>query len=123
MKRHVTGGTKTPKGQKLAIPLSNSKVTRRKAGVKAGAITKTFQPKTIIESGKGFILGKKGSGKSYIARRMARGGTQVLYSLKPSAKINPVYNPIPAAQKGVSARFPVQFRRAFFKALKTARLS
>lgn len=122
MKRHVTGGTKTPKGQKLAIPLSNSKVSRKKAGAKAGAVTKTFEPKTIMESGKGFIIGKKGSGKSYIARKMARGGVQVLYSLKDSANIKPVYDPIPAAKKGVAARFPVQFRRAFFKALKTARL-
>lgn len=122
MKLHVSGGVKRPKGQKLAVPLSGSKVTRRKAGAKAGAVTKTFEPKTIIESGKGFILGKKGSGKSYIARRMARGGVQVLYSLKDNVKIQPSYNPFRVAQRGARARYPIQFRRAFIKALKTARL-
>jgi len=122
MKLHVSGGVKRPKGQKLAVPLSGSKVTRRKAGAKAGAVTKTFEPKNIIESGKGFILGKKGSGKSYIARRMARGGVQVLYSLQSSVKIAPVYDPTQVARRGAKARFPAQYRKAFFKALKTARL-
>lgn len=123
MKRHVRGGVKTPKGgSKVAIPITGSPVSRRRAGPKAGAITKTFQPKTVMQSDRGFILRSKKNGKSFIARRMARGKVQVLYTLAQNAKISARYNPLPAAQRGVAARYPVQFRRAFFKALKTAKL-
>lgn len=120
MKRHITGGVKAAKGKFVAIPLSDSPITRRKSGAKAGAVTKTYEPKTIMNSGKGFILeGKKGK---FIARRMSRGGLQVMYSLKPDANIKRRYNPMARAQRGVEARFPIQFRRAFIKAMKTAKL-
>jgi hypothetical protein len=123
MKRHVAGGVKTPRGgSKVAIPITGSPISRRKAGPKAGAVTKTFEPKTIMQSDRGFILRSKKNNKSFIARRMARGKVQVLYTLANNAKIPARYNPLPAAQRGVAARYPVQFRRAFFKALKTAKL-
>jgi transcriptional regulator with AAA-type ATPase domain len=123
MRRHVRGGVKTPRSRsKIAIPITGSAVSRRMAGAKAGAVSKTFQPKTIMQSGRGFIMGKKGSGKSYIARRMARGKVQVLYALASSANIPAVYDPMPKARRGVAARFPVQFRRAFLAALKTSSL-
>jgi ribosomal protein L34 len=123
MRRHVKGGVKAPRGgSKIAIPITGSPVSRRRAGPKAGAITKTFQPKTVMQSDRGFILRSKKNGKSFIARRMARGNVQVLYTLAQNANIPARYNPLPAAQRGVAARYPVQFRRAFFKALKTAKL-
>jgi hypothetical protein len=123
MKRHLQGGVKTPRGgSKVAIPISGSPITRRKGGAKAGAINKTYQPKTVMQSDRGFIMRSKKSGKSFIARRMARGKIQVLYTLANNAQIQRRYDPTMKAQKGVQARFPVQFRRAFIKALKTARL-
>ena len=123
MRRHVTGGVKAPLGgSKVAVPITGSPITRRKAGAKAGAINKTYQPKTVMQSDRGFILKSKKNGKSFIARRMARGKIQVLYTLADSVKIPKRYNPMNRAARGVAARYPVQFRRAFLKALKTARL-
>jgi hypothetical protein len=123
MKRHVRGGVKSPRGgSKIAIPITNSPVSRRTAGPKAGAVTKTFQPKTIMNSGRGFILRSKKSGKSFIARRMARRKLQVLYTLASNAKISRSYDPMPRARIGVQKLYPRQFRRAFLAALKTARL-
>jgi len=123
MKRHVKGGVKAPKGgSKIAIPITGSPVSRRKGGPKAGAITKTFQPKTVMQSDRGFILRSKKSGKSFIARRMARGKVQVLYTLANNATIQASYNPLPRARIGVQKLYPRQFRRAFLAALKTARL-
>ena len=122
MRRHVRGGVKTPRGgSKVAIPITNSPITRRKGGAKAGAVNKTYEPKTVMQSGKGFIMRGK-SGKSFIARRMARGKIQVLYTLANNAAIPKRYNPMNRAARGVAARYPVQFRRAFIKAMKTARL-
>lgn len=123
MRRHLTGGVKAPRGgSKVAIPITGSPITRRKAGAKAGAINKTYQPKTVMQSDKGFIMRSKKSGKSFIARRMARGKIQVLYTLANNATIQKRYNPMNRAARGVAARYPVQFRRAFIKAMKTARL-
>jgi len=123
MKRHATGGVKAPKGgSKIAIPITNGPISRRKGGPKAGAVTKTFEPKTIMNSGRGFILRSKKSGKSFIARRMARGKVQVLYTLANSATIPRSYDPLPRARIGVQKLYPRQFRRAFMAALKTARL-
>jgi hypothetical protein len=123
MKRHVRGGVKSPRGgSKIAIPITGSPISRRKAGPKAGAVTKTFEPKTIMNSERGFILRSKKSGKAFIARRMARGKVQVLYTLASNAKIPRSYDPMPRARIGVQKLYPRQFRRAFLAALKTARL-
>ena len=122
MERHVKGGTKTPKGKHLAIPISDGSVRRRKGGPKAGAILKASQPKTIIDRG-GFVLGKRG--KQFIARRRKRGkgkGLEIMYSLANQAQIPKRYNPMPDAERGVRVRYPVQWRFAFIKALKTAKL-
>ena len=117
MDRHVTGGTKLPNKKKIAIPLSDSPVSRRRSGPKAGAVTKTFEPKTIMNSGRGFRFYSKRKGKTFIARRMARGKVQVLYSLNDSARIPKRYNPLPEARRGVMLHYPRLFRRAFVKAL------
>jgi hypothetical protein len=123
MRRHASGGVKAPsKGRKIAIPISGSPISRRKGGAKAGAVTKTFEPKTILNSGRGFIMNSKKSGKSFIARRMARGKVQVLYTLANNATIPKSYDPKPRAIRGIQKLYPRQFRRAFLKALKTARL-
>jgi hypothetical protein len=121
MRRHLTGGVKTPiGGSSVAVPLTDSPITRRKSGPKAGAVNKTYEPKTIMTSGKGFVLeGKKGK---FIARRMSRGGLQVMYSLKKSTNIRKRYNPMHPAKEGVMMHFPRLFRREFIKAVKTARL-
>ena len=118
MNRHVNGGIKFPQTKKtIAIPLSDGPVTRRRSGAKAGAVTKTFEPKTVMGSDRGFILNSKKKGKKFIARRMARGKVQVLYTLDYNAKIRKRYNPLPEARRGVMLHYPRLFRRAFVKAL------
>ncbi len=122
MERHFTGGVKSSEsGKKLAIPLSNSPLTRRKSGAKAGKVNPSFQPKNVMDSGRGFIFKGK-SGKSFLGREMKRGGKQVLYTLAENAQIKKTYNPIPAATRGAKARFPRNFRRSLSIAFKTAKL-
>ena len=119
MKRHLKGGIKIGRhGKKIAIPLSNSPVSR----TTSGKISKNFQPKTIVQSGRGFVFKGERGNKSFLGRQMGNGKLQVLYTLAESTKIDKRYNPLPAAQRGVSARFPRKFRESFIQALKTAKL-
>lgn len=121
MIKHHTGGTKLPiGGQALAIPLTDSVITRRKSGAKAGAVNKTYEPKTLYGSGKAFsVETRKGA---FLVRRMARGNLQFLYSYKKHSRIKKRYNPFPEAQRGVMLHYERLFRRELVKALKTARI-
>jgi len=125
MKRHVKGGIKTSGRTKLAIPVTGAKLTRRRSGSMEGAMTKASKPKQILARKNTFIGTSKRTGNSMI---MERTGTKknakvkALYTLAPSAKINRVYDPLPAAKRGIARTFPTLFRKSFVGALRTAKI-
>ena len=124
MKRHVSGGTKAPKGRKIAIPKDGSGVTRKKGGTRAGAVNTAWQPKQLLAKKDYFIRGKKGGGTSLLMKRVGRGKKKLklMYVLASSANIGRRYNPMHVAQRGVDFHFPRLFKREFVTALKKSRL-
>jgi len=90
-----------------------------------GAMTKASKPKQILARKNTFIGTSKRTGNSMI---MERTGTKknakvkALYTLAPSAKINRVYDPLPAAKRGIARTFPTLFRKSFVGALRTAKI-
>jgi hypothetical protein len=125
MKRHVTGGIKTPKaGRTVAIPVNNTANRRKKGGRSAGAVIDSLQPKQLLQKN-AFVLGKHGSSSLVIAKRTGRGrkrDIEVMWALKRSANVRKRYNPLPAAKRGVMLHFERLMRRQMVMAIKTARL-
>lgn len=125
MKRHVSGGIKTSGRRKIAVPITGAKLNRRKSGTMEGAMTKASKPKQVLARKNTFIGTSKRTGKSMIMQRT--GGKRnpkvsALYTLTPSAKIDRVYNPLPAAKRGIARTFPTLFRKSFVGALRTAKI-
>jgi len=125
MKRHVKGGIKTSGRTKLAIPVTGAKLTRRRSGSMEGAMTKASKPKQILARKNTFIGTSKRTGNSMIMERTGKkknAKVKALYTLAPSAKINRVYDPLPAAKRGIARTFPTLFRKSFVGALRTAKI-
>jgi len=126
MKRHVTGDIKTSGRKKLAISISGAKIKRRQgSGPMAGRITEASKPKQVLARKNTFYGTSKRTGKSMIMERT--GGKKnrkikALYTLSPSAKIKRVYDPLPAAKRGIARTFPTLFRKSFVGALRTAKM-
>lgn len=122
MEKHVSGGAKTPENSRnIAVPIEKN-VTRRKGGAKAGAVNKSFKPKTVMAAN-GYVF--ESGGKKFLARRKGRKGNkqqQVLYTLKKSVYIKGGYNPERAVRRGMQQFFAPMMKRAMIKALKTAKL-
>ena len=120
MEKHVSGGTKTPRTKRnLAIPIE-ANISRKKAGARAGAVNKSFEPRTVMQSGKGFILEK--NGKKFIAKRTGKKKVKVLHSLQRTAMIKGGYNPERAVRRGMNKYFKLMYKQAWIQAIRTARL-
>jgi hypothetical protein len=125
MKRHVSGGVKTPTKKKIAVPIQGSGITRRSSGSKAGAVNTAWKPKQLLNKDKYFLGTSKRTGKSFIGKRYGSKRSpkvKVMYSLENSVPIKRVYNPLPAAKRGISRNFPSLFRKSFAGALRTAKM-
>jgi len=125
MKRHVKGGIKTSGRTKLAIPVTGAKLTRRRSGSMEGAMTKVSKPKQVLARKNTFIGTSKRTGNSMIMQRTGskkNAKVRALYTLAPSAKIKRVYDPLPAAKRGIARTFPTLFRKSFVGALRTAKM-
>lgn len=125
MKRHYKGGVKTPSKSKLAIPVTGAKLTRKKSGSTAGAMNKASKPKQVLARKNTFIGKSKRTGNSMIMQRTGskkNAKVKALYTLATSANIKRVYDPLPAARRGISRVFPGLFRRSFTDALRTAKI-
>lgn len=107
MRRHVTGGIKSPHRRALAIPMSGA--VRRN---KTGSITKSQKPKQIIDSKKGFRSG------NLIMRRRTKKKVEVMYHLAPRARIDKRWNPYGVARAGVHMRFRREFAREWIATLR-----
>jgi len=122
MERHVRGGAKTPvSSRSIAVPIT-ANVKRRKGGAKAGAVVQSQKPKTIMNSGKGFVFEKQG--QKFMAQKFGRGAkqTRVLYALKKSVNIKGGYNPEKAVKQGLRKYYNVNFKHAMVRALQSAKL-
>jgi hypothetical protein len=125
MKRHVKGGIKASGRTKLAIPVTGAKLTRRRSGSMEGAMTKASKPKQVLARKNTFIGTSKRTGNSMIMQRTGKGKNakvNALYTLSSSAKIKRVYDPLPAAKRGIARTFPSLFRKSFVGALRTAKI-
>ena len=125
MKRHVKGGIKASGRTKLAIPVTGAKLTRRRSGSMEGAMTKASKPKQVLARKNTFIGTSKRTGNSMIMQRTGNGKNakvNALYTLSSSAKIKRVYDPLPAAKRGIARTFPSLFRKSFVGALRTAKI-
>ena len=122
MKRHVSGGVKTPKKRRIAIPKEGSGITRRKGGSQAGAVNNAWQPKQLLAKKDYFIKGKGST--ALLLKRVGRGKKKLklMYVMASSVNIRRSYNPLHVAQRGVDFHFPRLFKREFIVAMKKARL-
>jgi hypothetical protein len=112
MRRHVSGGVKSPHRQSLAIPLASAPVSR----TKAGGIRTSQKPRQITDRKRGFRAGNK------IGFRKNKKDVVWMYHLAPSARIDRRWNPYGVARAGVQIRMKREFTKAWINALRTMRL-
>lgn len=114
--RQVTGATKTPKNQHIAVPQIGPGL-KRLAG---GSIPAGKKPKNILDNERFFIKG------SAIYERMGRDGNRLRYryALPTQAKgTTNLSGFFPAAFATVTAVFPGHFETAMNRAISTSRFS
>lgn len=114
--RQVTGATKTPKNQHIAVPQIGPGL-KRLAG---GSIPDAKKPKNILDNERFFIKG------SAIYERMGRDGNRLRYryALPTQAKgTTNLSGFFPAAFATVTAVFPGHFETAMNRAISTSRFS
>lgn len=115
LERHSKGGTKTPKGQNLAIPSDN---VARNAG---GSVRAAQRPRNLLQRKDAFKLDVKGN--SFIAKRdgKARYPIRLLYLLEPRASIAKSFAFYEDAIKVVKERLPDAWSKAWGRAIRTAK--
>ncbi len=130
MVKFEDGGIKRPRGKHLAIP---NEVRRTKSDIVGRAQRpKSFGfqfhsrgPKaTIYKGNRRTFLMAKPDGSGGIFQRVGRRGSsrlKKLYSFTPDARIAPMLHFHEIARRVVPLVFPEEFRKAFAKALATAR--
>lgn len=114
--RQVTGATKTPKNQHIAVPQIGPGL-KRLAG---GSIPAGKKPKNILDNERFFIKGKA------IYERMGKDGNRLRYryALPTQAKgTTNLSGFFPAAFATVTAVFPGHFETAMNRAISTSRFS
>lgn len=134
------GGTKRPRGQRLAIPIE---ARRGKAGIVSQANRpsafnfklKGAGPKgQVYEGDKRTFMIKRPGGKGLIVQRVGKGaarssiktgrqlaGTRVLFAFRPSVKIDNRLHLEKNTKSTVRAAWASEFGKAFAKATATAR--
>jgi hypothetical protein len=111
---HETGGIKTPRGHRLAIPTENVKRTKR------DIIQKSQRPRALRAKGSFIINTRKGT--EFIVRRVGRGKNQrlqFLYNLTARARIKRVPTFFPVISKVVSRRLNSNVRGEIKRGLMT----
>jgi len=114
LKKHTTGGIKTPRGNNIAIP---GRALKRG---KSGGITKANRPRQLLDKANVVKLRSK-SGQDMIARRNKKGRLEVLYILEPSANIKKSFRFYEDARTVVKKNMPTNFKKSWRRALATAR--
>ena len=106
-----SGGTKRPRGNNIAIPTDEIRVTGR-------GVTKARRPRQLLQSGKRAFRTKSKTGQDIIAQRRGkkRYPIKVLYVLEPQADIKPRFPfyevGIKVAQDVFGKQLPIRFKEA-----------
>jgi len=110
---HASGGTKRPRGGRLAIPTSNIKRTA------TGKISKSKRPQGLKNS---FVADLNGRGLG-VWQRYGRKGSKLrlMYDLERTARIRKRFKFYEDAEKVALRVYPKAFERNFIKAVRTAR--
>jgi len=116
MQLQEEGGTKTPRGQHLAIPARGARKNKR------DIITKSNRPRAVLDRPKSFIQRLK-SGREAIMRRKgkSRFPVEVMFLLIPKAEINARFGFEETVRRTVTDRVQKNFETAFNRAMATAR--
>lgn len=124
--QHEKGGTKTPRGRSIAVPVE---VRRGKTGV----VSKGMRPRAlnfepvgpnVMKGDKRTFLIRKPGGRGVILQRVgsgARAAMRVLFAFLPRAPLKPRLKFEETVVRTVRAEAPKQFRAALAKAMRTAR--
>lgn len=117
LSKHVDGGRKTARSGRVAVPTTEVKRTS------SGRVRRSQQPGKVLTGGKGFKT-KLRSGSTVIMQRV--GGkrsrrVKVLYTLHPSTRIKARFPFYREAIRQTRRTFPVHFRKALRRAMRTAR--
>lgn len=113
--RHITGGTKRPRGRHVAVPQPG---VGRTAG---GAVRKAQRPRQILNrKGAYKVPLRKGGEGVFLRTRGAKRGT-FMYALATSARIRRRFPFHEDAARSAGRQFPAHFRRRLRRALATAR--
>lgn len=116
MALHEPGGLKKPAGRMLAIPIG--KLQRR---AKRQVLPKSQRPAGQLRK-KNVYIGQTQKGVPAIIKRgTGRARQQVLYILKPSARIEPQFNFVPTVTRVVRRRWQRNFGAAMARAVRTSR--
>lgn len=110
LERQAKGGTKTPKGNNLAIP--GIRNTARTAG---GAIRKSDRPRSMLNRKDVFRT------KNAIVQKQGNQPLKVLYILEPSAHIPKRFPFYEDASKIANTKFTTNYQSALRFAMRTAR--
>jgi hypothetical protein len=110
LQRQAKGGTKTPKGNNLAIP--GVRNTARTAG---GAIRKSDRPRSMLNRKDVFRT------DTAILQRQKGQPLKILYILEPSANIPKRFPFYEDANKVANTEFQKNYRTALRNAIRTAR--
>lgn len=118
---HVTGGSRKALRTKKAIPIEKGitpplKITR----TSKGKVTKAKKASTLYSSPKSFVIGSR-SGTSILMYKTGKKTVKAAYVLTPEIKNKKKYNPLRAVRRGVRARISFEIKKAFIKAIKSAR--
>ena len=117
---HATGGTKTGRAGRLAIPSRYVGSRRRKDG----RVKDALLPRAVVQTDKGFFTERRAGGsKAAIFQRYGRGAKKLrlLYTVQPRAKIRKRFRFYEDAERITRQVSPKLFRRNFAHAVKTAR--
>lgn len=120
MELHLKGGTRKPKGAKLAVPMTvgGAKITRTR---KTGRVVKSKQVKVLYPKDNTFVGKSKKTGKSILFQRTSKKRVTPMYHFETSIKNTRKYNPVRAVMNGVQARAKFEISTAMIKAIKTAK--
>ena len=105
---------------KLAVPMTvgGYKITRKKTG----GVVKAKKASTLYPQDRTFVGKSKKTGKSILFVRTGKKTIKPAYHFETSVKNTRKYNPAPAILRGVNSRINFEFKKAYVRAVKTARL-
>ena len=110
-----SGGTKRPRGNNVAIPTDEIRVTGR-------GVTKARRPRQLLQSGKRAFKTRSKTGQEIIAQRRGkkRYPLKVLYVLEPQAQIKPRFPFYTVAQMSAQKTFEKKLPEFLKRARKNA---